>query len=121
MRAITSGDLHLLTRYLAGVRPADRATAARRVIEQAHLADRYRKRLGRAHRVWGDGSLGAALPWAALAATGPFLSDRDHLEAMSDALRAILLWKDRNLTRSGFSGPWIDIMLDPEGQGRSAW
>lgn len=95
MRAVTSGDLRLLARHLAGLRRTERPDVALRLLERAHVADRYRKRTGKAHRLWGDGSLAAAIPKASLAGTEPSVADRDHLEALSDALTAILRWKDR--------------------------
>lgn len=95
MRAVTSGDIRMLARHLTGVRRRDRPDVALRLLERAHVADRYRKRTGKAHELWGDGSLAAAIPKASLAGAETFVADRDHLEAMSDALAAILCWKDR--------------------------
>lgn len=97
MRAVTSGDIRLLARYIAGVRREDRAAVALRIIEHAHVADRYRKRTGRAHRFWGDGSLAAALPRGAWRDAEPLVADRRHLQAIADALDAILSWKDRQI------------------------
>ncbi len=102
MRAITSGDIGMLARHLARFRPEERQAVALRLLDRAHAADRFRRRMGRAHRLWGDGSLAAALPPAEIARARPVIMDRQHLEAMHDALRAILCWKDRSASRQGF-------------------
>lgn len=121
MRAVTSGDIHLLARHLAGFRRAERGAAALRILEQAHVADSYRKRMGKAHGFWGDGSLAAATPRSVLVGAGPAVLDLPHLEAMGNALEAILRWKQMNCLRSGFSAPGNDPMFGEQGHGRSTW
>lgn len=95
--------------------------AALRILEQAHVADSYRKRIGKAHGFWGDGSLAAAIPRSVLVGAGPAVLDLPHLEAMGNALEAILRWKQMNCLRSGFSAPGNDPMFGEQGHGRSTW
>ena len=61
------GDLTEAAAWLAA-RPSDqRAHLAKQLITQADYAHRYAKRFGRAHQIWGNGSLMAR----ALAEPGP--------------------------------------------------
>ena len=60
MRPVHLTDLDIATRVLLAIGEPDRAATARRIVGTARVADRYRKRLGRRHPVWGDGTLAAA-------------------------------------------------------------
>ena len=67
MRKCLLGDV-VEAAALIAARPADEhARLANQLITQADFAHRYAKRFGRAHRVWGNGSLMAR----ALAEAGP--------------------------------------------------
>ena len=68
MRPIGLCDLDDAVRALLAVPPSDRAATAARIVARASVADRYRKRLGRRHPAWGDGTLSAAARSAALGA-----------------------------------------------------
>jgi hypothetical protein len=57
MRPILPPDIDLLTRVALSLPPADRARAVAMLLDRADLADRYRKRLGRVHPEFGDGSV----------------------------------------------------------------
>lgn len=61
MRRVLHGDLVQLGRMLLACSPADRAAICRRAIAEADAADKYRRRFGRRHPHFGDGSLAA---WA---------------------------------------------------------
>jgi serine O-acetyltransferase len=51
------GDLTALARHLLTLAAPDRPKACARLMAQADAADRYRKRMGRAHPLWGNGTL----------------------------------------------------------------
>jgi len=61
MRRVLHGDLVHLGRVLLTCPPQERAITCRRAIAQAQAADTYRRRFGRRHPEYGDGSLAA---WA---------------------------------------------------------
>jgi hypothetical protein len=60
MRPLLPGDLDTATRALIPLPPEIRAAEAARLVTAADTADRWRKRLGRAHPRLGDGTLMAA-------------------------------------------------------------
>lgn len=57
MRPVMHGDLTALARHLLTLAAPQRPTACAQLIAQADAADRYRKRFGRAHPRWGNGTL----------------------------------------------------------------
>ncbi len=74
MRKVLLCDLTAAAQILA-LRPAsDRAALLDSLIDQAHAADRYARRFGRLHPVWGNGSLMAR----ALAEWPPSTPPQDH-------------------------------------------
>lgn len=81
MRAVCSDDLSVAVRALLAVAAQTRPWLARRMVQEAHWADKYRKRFGRRHLLWGDGSLRRAAARRVLAPERP-LSDRDVGAAM---------------------------------------
>ncbi|MCF7700338.1 hypothetical protein GLR48_13595 [Loktanella sp. M215] len=88
MRPVGLSDLDDAVRAVLAVRVADRAATAVRLVGQACVADRYRKRLGRRHPAWGDGTLSAA------ARAGPMVAasgwcDRDYRAALAVMLAAL--------------------------------
>lgn len=94
MRAVTHGDVTAAARFLMTLPEAERRVAARRLLVLAHWADHYRKRSGRAHPVWGNGSLAAAIPAVALPAE-PRLSDLGYVRCLSTVIEAVLDWRGR--------------------------
>ena len=88
MRPIGLTDLNDAVRAVLAAPEDDRAATAARIVGQACLADRYRKRMGRRHPVWGDGTLSAA------ARAGPIVAasgwcDRDYRAALALMLAAL--------------------------------
>jgi hypothetical protein len=63
------------------------------LLVKADAADRFRKRFGRAHPIWGNGSLMAVALGVDSGRDEPFLSDTDYLEAMAAVLDAVLDWR----------------------------
>lgn len=57
MRPVQHGDVVAAARALLRLPETGRAAALRRMLAQARAADAYRKRLGKAHPEWGNGSL----------------------------------------------------------------
>ncbi|PKP75670.1 MAG: hypothetical protein CVT84_01800 [Alphaproteobacteria bacterium HGW-Alphaproteobacteria-6] len=95
MRTITHGDVVAAARAIAAVPAGRRAENLRRLLDKADAADRFRKRHGRAHPLWGNGTLmAAALPMVPAAAE-PFAGERAYLECLGQVIEALLSWKDR--------------------------
>ncbi|MFC2967851.1 DUF7742 family protein [Acidimangrovimonas pyrenivorans] len=88
MRQVLPGDLVAAALVLRALPEAERDGALRRLLEEADLADRYRKRLGRPHPDYGNGSLMAA---ALRHRPGgePFLSDPAYLDALGRVIAAL--------------------------------
>lgn len=61
MRRVLHGDLVQLGRMLLTCPAPDRERTCLRALAEAHAADKYRRRFGRRHPEFGDGSLAA---WA---------------------------------------------------------
>ena len=88
MRPAMHGDLTALARHLLTLPPPDRPAACARLLDQADAADRFRKRLGRAHATWGNGTLMAramALPQH----PEPGLQDPDYAACLILALATL--------------------------------
>ena len=67
-------------------------------ITDCHFADKYRKRLGKNHAEWGNGSLLARVgPTCILGQTD--LGDPDYLQAVITILSALLAWQTNPLRR----------------------
>ncbi len=71
MRAVLSVDIDLAARALLRLPAPERPAAMRALCERAHMADLWRRRTGRAHPDWGDGTLAAAALAGALAPARP--------------------------------------------------
>jgi len=57
MRALHLSDLHVAACALRGLAPDQQAAQMQEALERADIADRYRKRLRRAHPLYGSGTL----------------------------------------------------------------
>lgn len=71
MRPLLHGDLTSAARHLLRLPAAERPAVCAQLIAQADAADRYRKRFGRAHPRWGNGTLMAAARTVSLPAEPP--------------------------------------------------
>lgn len=95
MRPLLPGDLDCAVAVVMAQPPEARAGVAARLLAQADLADRYRKRLGRAHPVYGTGSLmSAALGWS-FPSNGR-LYDSSYCSALIVVLSAVQEWRARH-------------------------
>jgi len=91
MRPILIDDLDICTRALLDVDQADRTDRMRRILWQADVADRYRKRLRRLHR-YGDGSLKSAVLQNGPVAT-PAQCDANYCRTLVSVLTEIADWR----------------------------
>lgn len=88
MRPVLVGDMLAAARVLMALPREARDGAMAELLAEAELADRFRKRCGRAHPRFGNGSLMAA---ALVRAPGPepFPADPPFLDALSRVAAAL--------------------------------
>lgn len=89
MRRIAHPDLSAAARALLAMPEARRAAEAERIILEAEAADRYRRRTGRPHPLWGNGTLEGAARGRMLADPRA-LSDSGYLGCLALVLEALL-------------------------------
>ncbi len=99
MRAVTQADVNAAARRLWMLPREDWGLAMRRALTKAHAADQYRKHFGRIHPIWGNGSLAAVFECAKAPVPGPMRAETAFLEATSEAIHAILEWRNRQNVR----------------------
>ncbi len=94
MRLLGAADLFAAARALLAAPEPLRAGLMARMIHEAEAADRYRRRIGRVHPLWGNGTLEAA---ARGHAPGPSraLHDNDHLACLALVLEALVAHRAR--------------------------
>ncbi|WP_347313120.1 hypothetical protein [Defluviimonas sp. SAOS-178_SWC] len=95
MRTITHGDVTTVARAVRGLPPDEQRRVILKLLDRAHAADLFRKKFGRAHPFWGNGSLMAAVLVDTRAWAEPFLSDISYLEALSLVIDTVLDWRRR--------------------------
>ena len=92
MRAATHGDVVVAARALLGLPPSHWNGELVRWLQLADWADRFRKRTGRVHPFWGNGTLMSAVMALRGPAGGePALSDPAYLEAFATVIEALVL------------------------------
>lgn len=89
MRAVLHGDAVAAARVLFALSEAERGAVMVRMLDEAHWADAYRKRTGRAHPLWGNGSLMAAALRRRVVSEPP-VSDPDYCRCLIRVFEAIL-------------------------------
>ncbi|MCC6304093.1 MAG: hypothetical protein IT545_02730 [Rhodobacteraceae bacterium] len=95
MRPVLHGDVVAAARALRLAPLGARAALIGRLIAEADLADRWRRRTGRAHPRAGNGSLmAAAAAWPQ--APEPFLSDADYLDCLRIVIEALIARRARH-------------------------
>ncbi len=92
MRAVLSVDLDFAARAALTVPPGKRAALVYALCEQAHIADRVRKRTGRAKPGLGDGTLTAAATQNALAPP-PRFYNAAWCSVLEDVLHGLAAWR----------------------------
>lgn len=89
MRPVMHGDVVAAARVLRALPEAGRAGAMARMLAEAAAGDRYRKRFGRAHLCFGNGSLmSAAARFAKVAEPG--LGDAEYLDCLARVILSLL-------------------------------
>ncbi len=78
-------DLEAALRALLAVNAQDRPALAARIIQSARIADKYRKRLGRSHPEFGNGSILSAVQKHPMIPQVRSLGC-DHIGALADLL-----------------------------------
>lgn len=92
MRPVLHGDVVAVARVLLWAPEVGRHALMRQLLEQASVADLFRKRLGRGHPVWGNGSLMAAAMSRPMMRE-PFLDDPDYCRCLVVVFEALILWR----------------------------
>lgn len=106
MRQITHGDLTAAARAIWPLPPEARDAAIASLLAKARAADAYRKRFGRAHPRWGNGSLAGAASIGPLPPE-PFLSTRTYRDCLMRVLAALDRRPEQrgnSLSRSNYFG-----------------
>jgi hypothetical protein len=88
MRPVMHGDLTALARHLMTMPTAQRPAGCAQLIAEADAADRYRKRFGRAHPLWGNGTVMARARTVPLPPE-PALRHPDYARCLILALSAL--------------------------------
>ena len=89
MRRVLHGDVVAAACARLAAPPDARAGLMRRMLAEAEIADRFRLRTGRAHPLWGSGSLmSAAL--VRPSAREPYLDDPDYAACMVQVFEALI-------------------------------
>lgn len=96
MREVTHGDAVAVAALLARLPPGRWDGTIGRLVERAHAADLYRKRLGRAHPRWGNGTLMSVVLCDSDIWPEPRLSDPVYCEALVAVLSALVRRRRRN-------------------------
>ena len=94
MRRVGLSDLDIAARVLLHVPQTDWDTAAQQLIEQAHVADLWRKRHGVAHPDGGTGSLYAQASLLPRKVTSR--CSAQYCAALEAVLRALAAWRMRD-------------------------
>lgn len=95
MRPLAHIDLTDAARALLAQPEAARAPLCARLLQEADWADRYRHKLGKAHLLWGDGTLSAAARKRPRAAERR-LNDLDYCTCLEMVLHAVAIRKRRH-------------------------
>ncbi|MGB3147952.1 MAG: hypothetical protein WBA91_09395 [Paracoccaceae bacterium] len=95
MRAVTYADIIAAARRLWALEESERSALMSLSLSRAHAADLYRKRTGRVHPFWGNGTLAGYFGSAGPLAPAPPLIAPGFMEALFQALHSILEWRSR--------------------------
>ncbi len=92
MRPVLHGDVVAAALVLLRLPVLARRDAMRDMLEQTAAADLYRKRLGKGHPAWGNGSLMAVAMWRERASE-PFLDNPDYCRCLITVFSTLLEWR----------------------------
>lgn len=88
MRPISIVDIEVAARVLLCVPPNGHADLMAELLQRADIADRYRKRLGRRHPVFGSGTLMSAAQNYPQSGRPAFIR-KEMLQALSSVINAL--------------------------------
>lgn len=89
MRPLLHGDISSAARALLHAPPSSRRRLCARMIHEAEQADRYFRRNGRVHPVWGNGSLMSAARKRTLA-DEPGFDNVEYCRCLTMVLRGLI-------------------------------
>ncbi|HGG06649.1 MAG TPA: hypothetical protein ENK28_14415 [Aliiroseovarius sp.] len=89
MRPVLHGDISASACVLYLVPPAERGRVLRDMLAEADLADQFRRRTGKGHPLWGDGSL-MSVALARPYAREPVLDNPDYAACMAMIFEALV-------------------------------
>lgn len=92
MRPVLHGDMTAAARALLCLPERARSGAFDRMLLEAEAADKYRKKKGLAHPIWGNGSLMAAANTRPQAPE-PFLDCVEYCGILALAFERLLAWR----------------------------
>jgi len=93
------GDVVAAGCALLMLAPEGREPCLERMLERASAADRYRKRLGRVHPKWGNGSL-MAVARSYPHRREPALDDAEYCACLAMVFEALVAWRLRGAALS---------------------
>ncbi|MBL3572651.1 hypothetical protein JMK10_10530 [Rhodovulum sulfidophilum] len=93
MRPVLHGDAVAAARALYRLPATERGRMIGSMLLRVEAADCYRKRFGRGHPRWGDGSL-MALAQNFDLPPEPSLDDTDYCRCLAQVLGALATWRD---------------------------
>jgi len=94
MRPVLHGDVVSAARLVYTIPAGERTAALSKLLARAEAADLYRRKHGRAHPRWGDGSLMAVAQRRELP-NEPTLRDSDYCRCLSTVFLALAAWSER--------------------------
>jgi len=94
MRPVLHSDLTAAARALLAAPRTERNALCAQLLFEADVADRYTKRFGRPHSVWGNGTLLASARRYELVSE-PCFSDRSYLSCLSLILKQLEARRER--------------------------
>lgn len=100
MRPVLYGDISAVARALLCHPARGRVSLFDRMIVEAEAADKYRKRYGRAHVNWGNGSL-MAVANTRPQADEPYLDCPEYCCVMALVFCGLLAWRRGQMARGG--------------------
>lgn len=94
MRPVLVGDVFSLAARLAQFPQADRHDHCLRLLQETEAADKYRKKLGRIHPLWGNGSLMGRVGCGAYScASGPAFQSEEFCACVGEVLVCLQVWR----------------------------
>lgn len=100
MRPVLHGDVTAAARALMPLSEKARPAALRGMLARAGAADAFRKRFGRAHPDWGNGSL-MAVALRGVRGPEPFLDTPDYCRCLALVFEELVKWRAEKAAKGG--------------------